>query len=118
MVIFKKILYEHRKVAVEEHIRVFFVGLACKKKSFVHCRRRRISTFGSFTYSAKQNCALPWLITDQIQKFFRYILSQQKGTGHLAISRYCHFKMEKRQKLRGCICVRQLCMLLDNHYIK
>jgi hypothetical protein len=49
--IFKKILYEHQ--IVREHIRVFLLGLACKKKCNVRSRRRRIILFGAFSYSAK-----------------------------------------------------------------
>jgi hypothetical protein len=33
--IFKNILNEHHTVAIEEHLRVFLLGLACKKK--MHC---------------------------------------------------------------------------------
>jgi hypothetical protein len=51
--IFKKIFNEHHIVAIEEHIRIFLLGLACKKKCIVRSRRRRISMFGAFSYSAK-----------------------------------------------------------------
>jgi hypothetical protein len=51
--IFKKILYEYHIVAIREHIRVCLLGLACKKKCIVRSRRRRISMFGAFSYSAK-----------------------------------------------------------------
>ncbi len=48
----KIIIYEHCKVATEERIRIFLFGLACKKKCIFRCRRRCISTFGAFSYSA------------------------------------------------------------------
>jgi hypothetical protein len=51
--IIKKILNENHKVAIIEHIRDFLLGLACKKKCIVRSRRRRISMFGAFSYSAK-----------------------------------------------------------------
>jgi hypothetical protein len=51
--IFKKVLYEHHIVAIEAQFRDFLMGLACKKKCFVRCRRRRICTFGAFSYRAK-----------------------------------------------------------------
>jgi hypothetical protein len=51
--IFKKILYEHHTVAFREYIRVYLLGLACKKKFIVRSRRRRISMFGAFSYSAQ-----------------------------------------------------------------
>jgi hypothetical protein len=51
--IFKKILYEHHIVAIKEHIRVFLLGLAGKKKCIVRSRRRRLSMFGTFSYCAK-----------------------------------------------------------------
>jgi hypothetical protein len=51
--ILKKILYEHHIVAIKEHVRVFLLGLARKKKCIVRSRRRLISMFGAFSYSAK-----------------------------------------------------------------
>jgi hypothetical protein len=48
--IFKTILNEHYIVVIEKHIRVFLLGLQLEKK----CSRRRcISMFGAFSYSAK-----------------------------------------------------------------
>ncbi len=49
----KKFNNEHHIDVIEEHIRVFLLGLACKKKCIVRSRRRRISMFGAFSYSAK-----------------------------------------------------------------
>ena len=40
-------------VAIKEHIEVFLLGLAYKKKRIVRIRKRRISMFGAFSYSAK-----------------------------------------------------------------
>jgi hypothetical protein len=52
--IFKKIPYEHHIVATKKkNISDFLLGLACKKKCIVRSRRRRISMFGAFSYSAK-----------------------------------------------------------------
>ncbi len=44
---------KNHKVAIKEHIRVFLLGVACKKKCIVRSRRRRISMFGAFSYSTK-----------------------------------------------------------------
>jgi hypothetical protein len=67
--IFKKILNEHHIVAIEEHIRVFLLGIACKKKCIVRCRRRHIACLAhSPTSENEQNRALSLLITGQIQK--------------------------------------------------
>jgi hypothetical protein len=49
----KKIINEYHIVAIEEHIRIFLLGLACKKKCIGCSRRRRISMFGAFSFSAK-----------------------------------------------------------------
>ncbi len=46
----KKIPNEH---AIKEHIRVFLLGLDCKKKCIVRSRRKCMSIFGAFSYSAK-----------------------------------------------------------------
>ncbi len=51
--VFKKIHYEHHIVAIKGHLGVFLLGLACKTKCIVRSRRRRISMFGAFSYSAK-----------------------------------------------------------------
>jgi hypothetical protein len=51
--IFKKILYERQIVAIKEHVGVFLLGLAYKKKCIVRIRRRRITMFGAFSYMAK-----------------------------------------------------------------
>ncbi len=40
---------KNHKVAIKEHIRVFLLGVACKKKCIVRSRRRRISMFGEFS---------------------------------------------------------------------
>jgi hypothetical protein len=40
--IIKIILIDHHIVAIEEHVRVFLLGLACKKNCIVCSRRRRI----------------------------------------------------------------------------
>jgi hypothetical protein len=40
-------------VASKKYIRVFLLGLACKKKCIARSRRRRISMFGAFSYSTK-----------------------------------------------------------------
>jgi hypothetical protein len=79
--IFKKILHEHHKVVIKEHIRVFLFGLACKKKCFVRSRRRRISTFGAFSYRAKWAKSRPSLVNNMSNsKTFIFVLSKQERT--------------------------------------
>jgi hypothetical protein len=51
----------HSVDVIEEHIRVFLLGLACKKKCIVRSRRWRISMFGAFSYSAKLGKNPPYL---------------------------------------------------------
>jgi hypothetical protein len=48
----QKVLNEHHKVAIEGHIRVFFLAQFVSKKCFVRCRRRHIRMFGSFSNTA------------------------------------------------------------------
>ncbi len=77
----KKKIQEHHKVVIKEHIRVFLFGLDCKKKCFVRSRRRRVSTFGAFSYSAKWAKSYPTLVNKRSKtKTFKYILSIPKGT--------------------------------------
>ncbi len=46
-----KILCEFHIDAIKEHIKVFLLGLACKKKCIVCSRRRHISMFGAYSPS-------------------------------------------------------------------
>ncbi len=62
---FKKLLYEHHIVAIKEHIRVFLLGLACKKKCIVRSRRRRRSMFVAFSFSAKWAKSRPTLVNNR-----------------------------------------------------
>jgi hypothetical protein len=67
---------DNHKVAIEEHIRVFLLGLSCKKKWIVG-EGAYACLAHSPTSPNEQNCALPW--TGQIQKTSKYVLSKQEG---------------------------------------
>jgi hypothetical protein len=47
--IFKEILPGHYTVYMEQHIKVFFFGLALKKKRMVRSRSRHFNMFSAFS---------------------------------------------------------------------
>jgi hypothetical protein len=59
--------FSYHKVTIKEHIIIFLFGLACKKKCFMHCKRRCISTFGAFSYSTKWAKLHPSLVNNQVK---------------------------------------------------
>jgi hypothetical protein len=78
-------MYEHHIIVFKEHIRVFLLDLACKKKCIVRSRRRRISMFGAISNSTKWAKSCPTLVNNRQNSKNFQIRSNHRPKNHLTL---------------------------------